>query len=117
MALNFAIVALIAALFAFAPGGGPVLAVILTLLGIVFLGAIAFFGYRLYREHRFTLESLEQVERLVLYASVGLAFLAFTARYGVLLGRGGAGTLTFILLLAIAAGGVFWVFTHSRRYE
>lgn len=115
MAVNFAIIAAIAAAVAFLPGGGPTTSVILTLLAIAFFAALAFFGYRLYREQHFTLESLEPVERLVLYASIGLAFLAFAAWKSTL--TGSAGVLVFILLLAVASGGAFWVFTRHRRYN
>ena len=42
--------------FSVLPGGNATLNVLLTLLGIVFFAAIALLGYRLYREHRFTLD-------------------------------------------------------------
>ena len=113
-AVNFAIVALIALAFAFVPSGKPTLNVVLSLLGIAFFVAIAFFGYRLYREHRFTLESLESNERLVLYGSIGVAMLAFVAWFGVLTG---AGVLIGVALLVAASFGVYWVLTHSRRYD
>jgi len=113
-ARNFAILALVAAAFAFLPGGSSTVSVILTLLTIAFLSVIAFAGYRLYREHRFTLESLEQHLRLILYASIGLAFLAFAA-YPRLVP--GPGILVFIGLLAIASFGAYWVFTQSRKYD
>src|SRR3954447_3968308 len=116
-ALNFAIVALVALGFSVLPGGGSGLQVILTLLGIVFFAAIALFGYRLYREHRFTLEALADRERLVLYASVALAFLTFVASQRLFSLRGGLGVLIFLGLLGLASYGVFWVFTQSRRYD
>ena len=114
-ARNFAIVALIALGFAVLPGGEPTLNVVLALLSILFFAAIAFLGYRLYREHRFTLESLETVERTVLYSAAGLAFLTFVATAR-LFDLGLAGVLAWLGLLAIASYGVFWVFTRSRRY-
>jgi hypothetical protein len=116
-ALNFAIVALIALAFSVLPGGGATLKVLLTLLGIIFFAAIAMFGYRLYREHRFTLEALAERERLVLYASVALAFLTFVASQRLFNLRGGFGVLIFLGLLGLASYGVFWVFTQSRRYD
>ena len=116
-ALNFAILALVALAFTALPGGGSTLRVLLTLLGIVFFVAIAMFGYRLYREHRFTLESLAERERLVLYASVALAFLTFVASQRLFTLRGGVGVLIFLALLGLASYGVFWVFTRSRRYD
>jgi drug/metabolite transporter (DMT)-like permease len=116
-AINFAILALVALGFSALPGGNSSLRIILTLLGIVFFAAIALFGYRLYREHRFTLDSLAERERLVLYASVALAFLTFVASQRLFTMRGGLGVLIFLALLGLASYGVFWVFTRSRRYD
>jgi O-antigen/teichoic acid export membrane protein len=114
-ARNFLIVALIALGFWALPGGTPTLNVILALLTIVFFAAIAFLGYRLYREHRFTIDSLETIQRAVLYGSMALAILTFAASSRLL--NGGAGILVWLALLAIAAYGVFWVFQRYRRYE
>jgi hypothetical protein len=113
-ARNFAIVALIALAFTALPGGEPTLNVLLAILTIGFFAAIAFLGYRLFREHRFTIESLEPVQRLVLYASIGLAILTFAAS-----GRlfQGAGILVWMALIGLAAYGVYWVFQRSRSYE
>lgn len=116
-AVNFAILALIALAFTVLPGGGSTLNVILTLLGIVFFAAIALFGYRLYREHRFTLDSLAERERLVLYGSVALAFLTFVASRRLFALSGGLGVLIFLALLALASYGVFWVLQRSQRYD
>jgi hypothetical protein len=115
-ALNFGVIALAALALTVLPGGGAALDVALTLLTVAFFVAIAVLGYRLYREHRFDLESLEQSQRLVLYASVGLAFLTFTATNR-LFDAGGAGVVAWLVLLALCSYGVFWVWTRSRRYE
>ena len=116
-AINFAILALVALAFSVLPGGNATLNVLLTLLGIAFFAAIALLGYRLYREHRFTLDSLAERERLVLYASVALAFLTFVASRRLFNMSGGLGVLIFLALLALASYGVFWVFQRSRRYD
>jgi hypothetical protein len=113
-AINFGIVALIALGFAVLPGGESTLNVILALLSILFFAAIAFLCYRLYREHRFTIESLSTKQRAVLYGSVGLAILTFTASARLF---EGAGILVWLALIAVASYGVFWVFQSSRRYE
>ena len=113
-ARNFAIIALVALAIAFIPGGGPTLDVVLAVITIGFFAAIAFFGYRLYREHRFTLESLESRDRLILYASIGLAFLTFVATPRLFVGLG---VLAWLALLALASFGVFWVVTRARRYD
>jgi Kef-type K+ transport system membrane component KefB len=115
-ARNIAIIAVIALAITVLPGGGPTVDVILTLITIAFFAAIALLGYRMYREHHFTLDSLEPRQRLILYASVGLAFLTFAATQR-LFDEGGLGALGWIALLCLASYGVFWVFTQARRYE
>jgi uncharacterized protein involved in cysteine biosynthesis len=117
MAINFTVLALVALAFSALPGGGHTLNVVLTVLTIVFFAAIALFGYRLYRDHRFTLDSLAERERLVLYASVGLAFLTFVASNRLLNMKGGLGVLIFLALLGLASYGAFWVFQRSQRYD
>jgi hypothetical protein len=87
-----------------------------TVITIAFFAAIALLGYRLYREHHFTLDSLASRERLVLYASIGLAFLTFAASRR-LFDQGGLGAIGWILLLCVASYGAFWVFTQSRKYD
>ena len=116
-ARNIAIIALVAlGITALPDQGGRTLDVALTLITIAFFAAIAILGYRLYREHHFTLDALEPRQRLVLYASIGLAFLTFTATQ-TLFDGGGFGALAWIALLCLASYGVFWVFMQSRRYE
>ena len=114
-AINFTILALVALGFSVLPGGNATLNVLLTLLGIVFFAAIALLGYRLYREHRFDIESLAAGERLVLYGSVGVAFLAFTATNR-LFDQGGVGVLAWLALLGLCSYGIFWVWTRYRSY-
>ena len=114
-AVNFGIVALVALAFTAAPGGGETLSVILTLLSIAFFSLIALLGYRLFRQHRFEIESLSERQRLVLYGSIGLAFLALcaTAR---LFDAGGLGFVAWLVLLGLASYGVYWVWTQYRSY-
>ena len=114
MALNIAIVLLVALGFAVLPGGQSTLDVVLTLLTIVFFTVIAVLGYRLFREHRFTIDSLEPIQRAVLYSSIGLAILTFTASPRLLQG---VGILVWLALLGLASYGVYWVFQRYRTYE
>ncbi|HEX2234364.1 MAG TPA: hypothetical protein VHG69_13475 [Thermoleophilaceae bacterium] len=114
-AWKFGVVALIALVLVILPGGGSALDVALTLLTIAFFTAIAMLGYRLYREHRFELDSLEPRQRLVLYGSGGLALLTVTATNR-LFDEGGIGVLAWLALLGLCSYGVFWVYTQYRRY-
>lgn len=115
-ARNIGIIVLIALAVTLLPGGGPAVDVALTLVTALFFTAIAVMGYRLYREHHFSLDALESRQRLILYGAVGLAFLTFAATQR-LFGAGGLGAIAWILLLCLASYGVFWVFTQSRRYD
>jgi hypothetical protein len=115
-AWKFGVIALIALAVVVLPGGGSALDVAVTLLTILFFGAIAFLAYRLFREHSFELDTLESSQRLVLYGSIGLALLTFTATNR-LYDIGGAGILIWLGLLALCSYGVFWVWTRYRRWQ
>lgn len=114
--LKFGVVALVALALVVLPGGGSALNVALTLLTVAFFAAIAFLGYRLYREHRMDIETLEPRQRLVLYGSVSLAFLTFTATNR-LFDLGGVGVVAWLALLGLCSYGVFWVWTRHRRFS
>jgi TRAP-type C4-dicarboxylate transport system permease small subunit len=105
----------VALLFTVAPGGDSTLQVILATLSIAFFVAIALLGYRLYRENTFFLESLTDLQRGVLYSSVGGAFLVFAAAER-LFDLGGGGIVIWIALLGLCSYGVFWVWMSSRDY-
>jgi TRAP-type C4-dicarboxylate transport system permease small subunit len=108
-------VLLIALLFTAAPGGDSTLKVILAILSIGFFVAIALLGYRLYRENRFTLDSLTDLQRGVLYSCVGGAFLVFAAAER-MFDWGGGGIVIWIALLGLCSYGIFWVWQSSRDY-
>lgn len=114
-AANYAVVALVALALTVLPGGGAALSVVLTLLSVAFFAAIALLGYRMYRQFSFELDSLGERSRLVLYGSIGLAFLAFCAT-GRLFEQGGAGVGVWFALLALCSYGVYWVWTRYRTY-
>jgi TRAP-type C4-dicarboxylate transport system permease small subunit len=113
---NWAIVALIALAIVALPGGGPTLNVVFTLLSIAFFAGIAVFGYRMWHEQRFTLDSMSDRQRFVLYASIGVAFLNFTATKR-LFNAGGLGVLVWLVLLGLCSYGVMWVYVSYRRYD
>lgn len=112
---KFGLIALVALALTALPGGGSALNLALTVLTIVFFTAIALLVYRQYREHSFELDTLNSRQRLVLYASVGLAVLTFTATNR-LFDQGGVGVLLWLALLAACSYGVFWVWTQYRSY-
>ena len=114
-AAKFGLVALIALGVYVLPGGGDALEVLLTLLTVAFFVTIAVLGYRLYRQYRFEIDSLEDRQRLVLYGSIGVAFLTFTATNR-LFDAGGLGILAWFALLGLCSLGVYWVWQQYRSY-
>lgn len=115
LAWKLGVVALIALVFAVLPGGGDALNVLLTVLTVAFFAAIAFLGYRMFRQYRFELDSLPERQRLALYASIGLALVTFTATSR-LFDVGGGGVLAWFALLGLASYGLYWVWTQYRSY-
>ena len=97
------------------PGGGPTVSVVLTILGAAFLIALAFFLLQLYRENRWTLESMDTPYRVVLYSSIGLAFLTFAGYTKLWVAGGASGKIVWLGLLALAGYGVFWSWVQARR--
>lgn len=114
-AAKFGIIALVALALTVLPGGGSALDVTLTLLTIAFFAAIVLLGARLYREYRVELDTLESSQRLILYGSIALAFLTFTATNR-LFDEGGIGVLAWLALLGLGSYGVFWVWSRYRSY-
>ncbi len=114
-ALKFGAVALVALAITVLPGGGVALAAFFTILLIAFFAGVALLGFRMYRENRFTLDAMEPRTRLVLYGSLALAFLTFTASQR-MFGAGPLGVLAWFALLALCSYGVFWVYLQSRQY-
>jgi TRAP-type C4-dicarboxylate transport system permease small subunit len=113
--LEFLAILVIALAFTAAPGGDSTLQVILAILSLGFFVAIALLGYRLYRENTFTLQSLTDLQRGVLYSCVGGAFLVFAAAER-MFDWGGGGVVIWIALLGLCSYGIFWVWQSSRDY-
>ncbi len=114
-AWKIGVVMLVALVLVVLPGGGNALDVLLTLLSIFFLGAIAFLGYRLFRQYHFDIETLEPNMRLALYGSIGLAIITFVATNR-LFDAGGLGVLLWFALLGLCSYGLYWTWTKYRSY-
>ena len=113
-ARNVLVILALAAVVMLVPGGGNASAAILQVLLIAMLVAIAWFGVRLYREHRTDIYALGDRNRGILYASAGLVALTVTATDR--LWSTGPGTVVWIALVALALYGVYYVFRVSREY-
>lgn len=113
-AWKFGVVALIALALTALPGGSGALQAAVTLLTISFFAAIAYLAYRLYRQYRMELDTLEDRERLILYGSIGVAFLTFCATQR-MFDSGGLGVLAWFALLGLCSYGLFWVWQQYRE--
>ena len=112
---NIAIVlALATLLYATRDAGLAVVNVLSWLLGVIFLGTLAWFVAIMYRQYRGEIYSLSDGMRLVLYGSIGLALLTVTATHT--LWRTGPGTVIWFGLLAAASAGLFAAVRAHRSY-
>ena len=97
------------------PGGDAAGRTIDNLLGIIFLGGLLFFGYRLSMERRETIFGLEERQRGIFYASVALAAITLVAT-GRMWDEGGLGAILWLAFVALAAWGLVSTWRAYREY-
>jgi hypothetical protein len=112
---NIAIIVALAVAVWLIPGGDSASVTISNLLGIIFIGGVLFFGYRLYMEHRETIFGLEERQRGILYASVALGAITLVATRR-MWDEGGLGAVLWLAFMAAAISGVFYVWRAYREY-
>lgn len=113
LAGQIALIALVALAITVLPGGGTAVAVVVTALTLAFLAVIAFFGYRMFHQFRFEIESLEDRDRGVLYGSIALIVFSLGAASR-MFDSGGGGVLAWFALMGIAVYGLYWAWTQYR---
>ena len=111
---NVAIILALAAVVDFLPGGGAAADTVMAALTLIFMVAIAWFVYRLYREQQLTLATLTDARKAGLFGAVGgiallvvaydefsswtggvLLWIALLAGWGLGAGRAGLASLSF----------------------
>ena len=113
-ARNIAIIMLLALGVAFVPGGGNAADAVLTILTLGFLAGISWFVYTLARENRFTLDTLADGSRALLYGALGLITLLIAGTDEFF--ETGGGTLAWILLLGASVAAIWRVWLDARTY-
>lgn len=113
-ARNLIVVALLAALVAFAPAGGNVFEGLMLILMMGFLAAIAWTVARFVARNELTLAALTDRQRLLLYGSAALLVLLITGSERFF--SSGIGTVAWILLLAAAALVAWRVWQEANTY-
>jgi hypothetical protein len=112
---NIAIILAVTLVVWLVPGGDAAGRTIDNLLGIIFLGGLLFFGYRLYMERRETIFGLEERQRGIFYASVALAAITLVAT-GRMWDEGGLGAILWLAFIALAAWGLVSTWRAYREY-
>jgi tellurite resistance protein TehA-like permease len=111
---NIAIIAGLAAVVDFLPGGGNAADAVLALLTMIFFAAIAWFVYRLYREQQMTIETLSDMRRAGLFGAVGGIALLVVA-YDDFIDWSG-GLVLWIALFAACLGAIFLIWRDATTY-
>jgi hypothetical protein len=110
---NIGIILLIAAIVVFVPGGGTGASVITQAVSLAFLASLAWFALIMYRQHRYSLDSLGDRNRTILYVAAGVAAVTLTATSR--MWSSSAGSVAWLVLLGVAIYSVVAVVLAARR--
>ena len=114
IARNVAIIAAIAAVVAFLPGGGRGASVVIAAISLAFLGSMAWVATIMYRQHRTSLYGLGESRRAAVYVAGGVLAITLTATSR--MWSSSAGSVAWLLLVGAAVYVVVAVFMAARRY-
>jgi hypothetical protein len=112
---NIGIVLLLAVVVWQLPGGGTTAATINNLLGVIFIGGLLFFGYRMYMEHRDSIFGLEDRQRGMMYAALALGAITLAATRR-MWDEGGLGAVLWLAFIGLAIWALFSVWRAYREY-
>jgi hypothetical protein len=113
-ARNIAIILALAAGIDFLPGGGAAAATVLSALMLIFLAAIAWLLYRVYREQQLTLATLTDARKAGLFGAVGAMALLVVAYDDFRSWNGGI--VLWIALMAGCVGIIFLIWRAATTY-
>jgi hypothetical protein len=111
---NVSIIVVIALAVVALPGGSDVAGLVGAIFSLLFAALLAFFAGRFYRDHQVDIYGLGDLDRGILYVSIGaiVVVLAASGR----LTTTAAGTLVEVAALALCVGGLFRVYRNWQRY-
>jgi TRAP-type C4-dicarboxylate transport system permease small subunit len=112
---NIAIVVLLAVAVWQVPGGDRAGATVANVLSLIFIGALLFFGYRLYMENRETIFGLEERQRGILYAGLALIAITLVATRR-MWDAGGLGAVVWLMMLGAGVYALVGVWRVYREY-
>jgi multisubunit Na+/H+ antiporter MnhB subunit len=111
---NVLIILALAAVVAFAPGGGTGGGVVLTAVYLLFLAALGWVGSIVYRERRGSLYLLGDGRRALLYGAIMVLAVTLTATSR--LWGSPAGSVAWLVLIGSSIYAIFAVIWAARRY-
>ncbi|HWD75927.1 MAG TPA: hypothetical protein VG371_12370 [Solirubrobacteraceae bacterium] len=111
---NVLIILGLAAVVAFAPGGGTGGGVVLTAVYLLFLAALGWVGSIVYRERRGSLYLLGDGRRALLYGAIMVLAVTLTATSR--LWGSPAGSVAWLVLIGGSIYAIFAVIWAARRY-
>ena len=112
---NIAIILVLAVAVWKLPGGGTASRTIENIFAVLFVAGMAFFGYRMYMEHRETIFSLGERQRGLMYGAIALAAFALIAT-GRLWDAGGLGAMLWLLMLGASGWALYSVWRAYQTY-
>jgi hypothetical protein len=112
---NVAIIAALAAVVDFAPGGGEAADTVLAALTMLFFAAIVWMVYRLYRDQQMTLATLTDAKKAGLFGAVGGIALLVVAYDDFVDWTGGL--LLWLALLAGCLAVIFLIWRGATTYS
>jgi hypothetical protein len=112
---NIAIIVMLAVAVWQVPGGDRAGTTVANVLSIIFIGAILFFGYRLYMENRQVIFGLEERQRGVLYAGAALIAITLVATRR-MWEAGGLGAIVWLMMLGAGVYAIVGVWRAYREY-
>jgi hypothetical protein len=116
-ARNIAIIAALAAVVAFLPGGDDGANFVGQLLSAVFVVLIAVILGQLYRRYQSEIYGLGDRWRLVLYSAIGTLVVALACASRLLGESGGAGIALWFALMGGAVYGLYATWRQYREYS
>lgn len=111
---NVAIILVLAAVVAFAPGGGSGANVVIEAISLGFLAAVGWIGSLMYRQHRTALYALGTGRRAALYGAGVVLALTLTATTRLTNTSGGSVAWLLLIGASVYVGGtIIW---SARKY-
>jgi len=112
---NIAVILLLAVAVWKLPGGGTASRTIENIFAVLFVAGMAFFGYRMYMEHRESIFSLGERQRAIMYGAIALAAFALIATRR-LWDAGGLGAMLWLLMLGASGWALYSVWRAYKTY-